>query len=78
MSDVRNTEIKEGYCTLCRSRCGSLNHVLDGRLVAVSPNPTHPTGAALCAKGRAAPELIDLVVERYRAALAELDAGRRG
>lgn len=26
----------------------------------------------------AAPELIDLVVERYRAALAELDAGRRG
>lgn len=59
MSDVRNAEIKEGYCTLCRSRCGSLNHVLDGRLVAVSPNPTHPTGAALCAKGRAAPELIE-------------------
>lgn len=51
-------EIKVGYCTLCRSRCGSLNHVVDGRLVAVTPNPTHPTGAALCTKGRAAPELI--------------------
>ena len=51
-------EVKVGYCTLCRSRCGSLNHVVDGRLVAVSPNPAHPTGAALCAKGRAAPELV--------------------
>jgi anaerobic selenocysteine-containing dehydrogenase/ferredoxin-NADP reductase len=53
------TEIKEGYCTLCRSRCGSLNHVSNGRLVAVTPNPAHPTGAALCAKGRAAPEMIE-------------------
>ena len=52
------TEIKAGYCTLCRSRCGSLNHVVDGRLVAVTANPAHPTGAALCAKGRAAPELV--------------------
>lgn len=59
MADTRKAEIKEGYCTLCRSRCGSLNHVLDGRLVAVTPNPAHPTGAALCAKGRAAPELVE-------------------
>lgn len=59
MPDVHSVEIKEGYCTLCRSRCGSLNHVQGGRLVAVSPNPAHPTGAALCAKGRAAPELIE-------------------
>jgi anaerobic selenocysteine-containing dehydrogenase len=29
-----------------------------GRLVAVEPNPAHPTGAALCAKGRAAPEIV--------------------
>lgn len=28
-------EIKAGYCTLCRSRCGSLNHIVDDRLVAV-------------------------------------------
>ena len=52
------TEIKVGYCTLCRSRCGSLNHVADGKLVAVTANPAHPTGAALCTKGRAAPELV--------------------
>lgn len=31
-------DAKVGYCTLCRSRCGSLNHVVDGRLIAVSPN----------------------------------------
>lgn len=51
-------EVKEGYCTLCRSRCGSLNRIVDGRLVSVAPNPAHPTGSALCAKGRAAPELV--------------------
>jgi len=32
--------------------------VEDGRLVAVEPDPAHPTGQALCAKGRAAPELV--------------------
>jgi len=32
--------------------------VEDGRLVAVEPDPSHPTGQALCAKGRAAPELV--------------------
>ena len=47
-----------GYCTLCRSRCGSLNEIQDGKLVKVKPLPGHPTGGALCAKGRAAPELI--------------------
>ncbi|MDQ8732331.1 molybdopterin-dependent oxidoreductase [Bradyrhizobium sp. LHD-71] len=47
-----------GFCTLCRSRCGSLNVVEDGRLVAVKPLPSHPTGKALCSKGRAAPEVV--------------------
>lgn len=47
-----------GYCTLCRSRCGSLNEVHEGRLTKVIPLPDHPTGGALCAKGRAAPELL--------------------
>ncbi|WP_262357936.1 molybdopterin-dependent oxidoreductase, partial [Bordetella pertussis] len=47
-----------GYCTLCRSRCGSVNHVENGRLVAVTPLAGHPTGGALCAKGRAAPEMM--------------------
>jgi len=47
-----------GYCALCVSRCGSVAVVEDGRLKALEPNPAHPTGRALCAKGRAAPELV--------------------
>ncbi len=48
-----------GYCTLCRSRCGSITVVEDGRMTGVEPLPGHPTGGALCAKGRAAPEMVD-------------------
>src|SRR5690349_22292443 len=47
-----------GFCNLCVSRCGSIAVVENGRFVALEPNPTHPTGKALCAKGRAAPELV--------------------
>src|SRR5262249_22105192 len=47
-----------GFCALCRSRCGCISIVEDGRLVAVEPDPSHPTGANLCVKGRAAPELV--------------------
>ena len=47
-----------GYCTLCRSRCGSVTLVENGRMVGVEPLPGHPTGGALCAKGRAAPEMV--------------------
>ena len=47
-----------GFCALCRSRCGCISVVEGDRLIAVEPDPTHPTGAALCAKGRAAPELV--------------------
>src|SRR5882757_2376836 len=47
-----------GYCTLCRSRCGSIAVVDNGRLVSVENLPGHPTGGALCAKGRAAPEMV--------------------
>jgi anaerobic selenocysteine-containing dehydrogenase len=32
--------------------------VEEGRFVALEPDPLHPTGQALCAKGRAAPELV--------------------
>ena len=48
-----------GYCALCRSRCGQIAVVEDDRLVAVKPDPSHPTGVALCVKGRAAPEIVD-------------------
>jgi anaerobic selenocysteine-containing dehydrogenase len=48
-----------GYCALCRSRCGCVSVVDDGRLTAVEPDPAHPTGRSLCAKGRAAPQLVE-------------------
>lgn len=47
-----------GYCAMCISRCGSIAVVENGRFVALEPDPSHPTGKALCAKGRAAPELV--------------------
>jgi anaerobic selenocysteine-containing dehydrogenase/ferredoxin-NADP reductase len=50
-------EKKSGFCTLCRSRCGTVNTVENGRLIAVAAAPDHPTGRATCAKGRAAPEI---------------------
>ena len=46
------------YCALCVSRCGAIAVVEDGRFTALEPDPSHPTGKALCAKGRAAPELV--------------------
>ena len=46
------------FCTQCRSRCGCVAVVDDGRLMAIEPDPSHPTGAKLCPKGRAAPELV--------------------
>ena len=47
------------FCPLCASRCGCEAVVEDGRLVAIEPDPSHPTGKALCAKGRASPALIE-------------------
>ena len=58
MSTPATIERIPGYCGLCISRCGSIATVEDGRFVALEPDPTHPTGQALCAKGRAAPELV--------------------
>jgi anaerobic selenocysteine-containing dehydrogenase len=57
-STTQHTRKIPGFCALCRARCGCLSVVENGRLVAVEPNPDHPTGAALCAKGRAAPDLV--------------------
>src|SRR5580698_7157409 len=52
------TSVIHGYCTLCRSRCGTLNTVGGDRLLSVAPDPSHPTGTAMCVKGRAAPEIV--------------------
>ena len=49
------------YCAMCVSRCGAIAVVENGRFVALEPDPSHPTGQALCAKGRAA--LADLFGE---------------
>ena len=48
----------QGYCGLCIARCGTVATLTDGRFTRLDPDPTHPTGAAICAKGRAAPELV--------------------
>ncbi|MGW6710655.1 molybdopterin-dependent oxidoreductase, partial [Streptomyces sp. NPDC054956] len=42
---------------LCKSRCGAIYTIEDGRLTGVRPDPDHPTGAAMCPKGRSAPEI---------------------
>jgi anaerobic selenocysteine-containing dehydrogenase len=46
------------FCALCVSRCGAIATVEDGRLTALSADPSHPTGRALCIKGKVAPELV--------------------
>ena len=46
------------FCPLCVSKCGATATVEDGRLLALGPLPGHPTGAAICVKGKAAPEIV--------------------
>lgn len=58
VADKPDVQHIPGYCALCVSRCGSIAVVENGRFVALEPDPSHPTGKALCAKGRAAPELV--------------------
>jgi anaerobic selenocysteine-containing dehydrogenase len=46
------------YCPLCVSRCGARADVEAGTLLALHPDPSHPTGKAICLKGKAAPEIV--------------------
>jgi anaerobic selenocysteine-containing dehydrogenase len=57
-TDQATTQVST-FCPLCVSRCGAKATVSDGRFVALDPDPSHPTGSALCVKGRAAPEIVD-------------------
>ena len=57
-ADLRERRIP-GWCALCRSRCGCISVVRDGRLIGIERDPSHPTGRALCAKGLAAPEQVE-------------------
>lgn len=52
------TENIPSLCALCVSRCGAIASVENGRLIALKPDPSHPTGQALCIKGKVAPELV--------------------
>src|SRR5512132_2124110 len=58
VTEEQSSKRVSGYCALCISRCGSIAVVENGRFVALEPDPSQPTGKALCAKGRAAPELV--------------------
>ena len=57
-ADNPTTEQVPTFCALCISRCGAIATVENGRFVALKPDPSHPTGQALCIKGRVAPELV--------------------
>jgi anaerobic selenocysteine-containing dehydrogenase len=46
------------FCALCVSRCGAMATVSDGQFVALDADPEHPTGQALCLKGKVAPEIV--------------------
>ena len=58
MSEPTGTQHIHGYCALCIARCGTVATVEEGRFTRLDPDPSHPTGQAICAKGRAAPELV--------------------
>lgn len=58
ITDLQSSRRIPGYCAQCVSRCGAVAVVDQGQFVALEPDPSHPTGAALCAKGRAGPELV--------------------
>ena len=58
MTDHVSTQKIHGHCGLCIARCGTIATVEDGRFTRLDPDPSHPTGQAICAKGRAAPELV--------------------
>ncbi len=58
MAAERATRQVPTYCPLCVSRCGAVATVRDGAFVALGPDPSHPTGRAVCVKGKAAPEIV--------------------
>lgn len=57
VTEVGQTEVSV-YCPMCVSRCGAKARVVDGEFVALTPDPSHPTGSALCLKGKAAPAIV--------------------
>src|SRR3954454_8301575 len=58
MNHASTMEKVPTFCALCVSRCGATATVADGEFVALEPDPGHPTGQALCVKGKAAPDIV--------------------
>jgi anaerobic selenocysteine-containing dehydrogenase len=56
MVDAPETTEVATYCPLCVSRCGARATVSNGTF-SLGRDPSHPTGKALCVKGKAAPEI---------------------
>lgn len=52
------TEEVSSFCALCISRCGAIATLEEGRFTGLKPDPSHPTGQALCIKGKVAPEIV--------------------
>ena len=46
------------FCAQCRSRCGCMAVVEDGKLTGIEPLAGHPSGEKLCPKGKASSELV--------------------
>jgi anaerobic selenocysteine-containing dehydrogenase len=55
---MMGADVVPTFCPLCVSRCGARAEVTDGTFVALRPDPSHPTGKAICLKGKAAPEIV--------------------
>ena len=55
---MKHTGKIQTFCALCISRCGAIATLKDGVFASLDPDPSHPTGQALCVKGKAAPELV--------------------
>ena len=58
MVDAGTEQRIQTYCALCIARCGAIAVVKNGRLAPARPRPRPSNRPALCAKGRAAPELV--------------------
>lgn len=58
MSAARADQVAT-FCPMCVSRCGATATVVGGRLTAIGPDPAHPTGSAVCVKGKAAPRVLE-------------------
>lgn len=52
MNLAAQTEIKPAVCCACAQQCGLLAHIVDGRIVKLSGDKTHPSSAGfICPKG---------------------------